>query len=156
MHGASFLIEFLANVQCKREWNVCPNGRTYKLLIAQLASLHALFSVQLIHTYSWINFGVFELVGYSFYDFHFLETEVHLIWLSKRSACQVNMAKCWFSKFFGNSCVLADCKKDIIRPHLSGFIVIDSSLKSETQLIFVRVGILLMHFIKCIFVWLLH
>ena len=82
-----------------------------------------------------------KLVSYSLYDFHFLETEVYPIWLSKHSASQVSMAKCGFSKFVGDSCVSADGKKDVIRPHLRGFNVIDSSLKSKTQLIFVRAGI---------------
>ena len=62
------------------------------------------------------------------------------------------MAKYGFSKFVGDSCghgtssadtqcvILSECKKDI-KPHLRGFNVIDSSLKSEMQLIFARAGI---------------
>ena len=63
------------------------------------------------------------------------------------------MAKCGFSKFVGDSCghgtssadtpciMLAECKKDI-KPHLiRGFNVIDSTLKSEMQLILARAGI---------------
>lgn len=62
------------------------------------------------------------------------------------------MAKCGFSKFVGDSCghgtssadtqciTLGECKKDI-KPHLRGFNVSDSTLKSEMQLIFARAGI---------------
>ena len=62
------------------------------------------------------------------------------------------MAKCGFSKFVGDSCghgtssadtqciTLGECKKDI-KPHLRGFNVSDSILKSEMQLIFARAGI---------------
>ena len=78
--------------------------------------------------------------------------------------CHVSiMAKCGFSKFVGDSCghgtssadtqciILAECKKDI-KPHLRGFNVIDSSLKSEMQLIFdsPEQVLHLMHFAKCI------
>ena len=67
--------------------------------------------------------------------------------------CSVSvMAKCGFSKLVGDSCghgtssadtqciTLGECKQDI-KPHLRGFNVSDSTLKSEMQLIFARAGI---------------
>ena len=75
----------------------------------------------------------FGRLRYIQYDFqHFQCVYYGKMWIFKG---------CWRFSADTQCIILAECKKDIIKPLLRGFNVIDSSLKSEMHLIFARAGI---------------